>query len=390
MLIAACCFGGGFLISALGVWLHQIWLLYAGYGVLGGIGLGLGYVAPVATLIRWFPDRRGLATGLAIMGFGGGAMIGAPLASELMSFFKNDTSVGVAQTFVVMGVIYFISMTIGSLAIRIPPPDWKPEGWAPPAHAHKMVTRHHVHADQALRTPQFWLLWLVLCLYVTTGLGIIGQASLMIQEMFKGAITAAAAAGFVGLLSLFNMGGRLGWSSASDYLGRRKTYFILCLLGAVLYAVVPYTAKIGSVVLFVVCVALILSMYGGAFAAIPAYIADVFGTLHVGGIHGRMLTAWSAAGILGPALVNYVREFQVERGVSKTDAYNLTLYIMAVLLLAAFVCNLMMHPVHEKYHLRHTEVDEDLAEHEEAEEDLDLTSDEEPALAHGGAAGRVP
>ena len=387
MFIAACCFGGGFLISALGVWLHQIWLLYVGYGVLGGIGLGLGYVAPVATLIRWFPDRRGMATGLAIMGFGGGAMIGAPLAAELMGTFRDSTSVGVTETFLVMGVIYFLSMVIGSLAIRLPPPDWKPEGWVPHTTVRKMVTRHHVHADQALKTPQFWLLWLMLCLYVVTGIGVIGQASLMIQEMFKGVITAAAAAGFVGLLSLFNMGGRFLWSSASDYLGRRRTYFVFTLLGAALYATVPYTAEIGSVVLFVVCFALILSMYGGAFAAIPAYIADVFGTLHVGGIHGRILTAWSAAGLLGPALVNYAREYKIARGVAKADAYDFTLYVMAGILLVAFVCNLLMRPVHEKHHLRHDEVDEDLAEHEEAEEDVDLTSAEEPALAGGPAAG---
>jgi len=191
MFTAACCFGGGFLISALGVYTHQIALLYLGYGVLGGIGLGLGYVSPVSTLIRWFPDRRGMATGMAIMGFGGGAMIAAPLSVVLMNHFKSATSVGVAQTFLVMGVGYFISMSIGSLAIRVPPPGWKPEGWTPPVVENKMITRNHVHIDEALKTPQFYLLWFVLFLNVTAGIGVLGQASLMIQESFKGSVTAA-------------------------------------------------------------------------------------------------------------------------------------------------------------------------------------------------------
>ena len=226
MFVAACCFGGGFLISALGVSLHQIWLVYLGYGVIGGIGLGLGYVSPVSTLIKWFPDRRGMATGMAIMGFGGGAMIGAPLSVYLMDHFKTATSVGVTETFVVMGVIYFISMAIGALAIRIPPSDWKPAGWVPPVVENKMITKHHVDIEQAMKTPQFYLLWLVLCLNVTAGIGVLGQASVMIQETFKDTVSVAAAAGFVGLLSVFNMGGRFFWSSASDYLGRKRTYFL--------------------------------------------------------------------------------------------------------------------------------------------------------------------
>ncbi|MGH8728778.1 MAG: L-lactate MFS transporter [Burkholderiales bacterium] len=387
MFTAACCFGGGFLISAIGVWTHQIWLLYIGYGILGGIGLGLGYVSPVSTLIKWFPDRRGMATGMAIMGFGGGAMIGAPLSVALMNFFKSSASVGVAETFVAMGVIYFVSMTIGSLAIRIPRPDWKPEGWAPPAQTHKMVTRNHVHIDQALKTPQFWLLWVVLCMNVTAGIGVLGQASVMIQEMFKGSVTAAAAAGFVGLLSLFNMGGRFVWSSASDYLGRKNTYFTFFALGALLYALVPYMGNIGSVALFVLLYAIIMSMYGGGFATIPAYLADVFGTLHVGGIHGRLLTAWSTAGILGPVLVNYIREYQIEQGVAKADAYTVTMYIMASLLLVGFVCNFLMRPVHAKHHLKHEEIDEDFEEHEGLEEDLDLDLD--AALALQSARGQI-
>ncbi|WP_250536267.1 OFA family MFS transporter [Caballeronia sp. AZ10_KS36] len=351
MFTAACCFGGGFLVSALGVYLHQIVLLYLGYGVIGGIGLGLGYVSPVSTLIRWFPDRRGMATGMAIMGFGGGAMIAAPGSVALMNYFKSATSVGVAETFVVLGVLYFISMTIGALAIRIPPADWKPAGWTPPATANKMITKNHVHIDQALKTPQFYLLWLVLFLNVTAGIGVLGQASVMIQESFKSSITAGAAAGFVGLLSLFNMGGRFVWASASDWIGRKNTYFVFFALGAVLYFLVPQFAQAGNIALFVLAYGVILSMYGGGFATIPAYLADMFGTAFVGGIHGRLLTAWAAAGIAGPVLVNYIRAYEVAHGVAKSDAYTMTLHIMAALLVVGFVCNLLIKRVDEKHHM---------------------------------------
>lgn len=360
MFTAACCFGGGFILSAIGVHTHQIWLLYLGYGVLGGCGLGLGYVSPVSTLIKWFPDRRGMATGMAIMGFGGGAMIGAPLGVTLMKYFHTDASVGVAQAFVVMGVLYFISMVIGSLAIRIPPPEWKPAGWTAPAEAKKMITKRHVHIDQALKTPQFYLLWIILCFNVTAGIGILGQASVMIQEMFKGSITPEAAAGFVGLLSLFNMGGRFVWSSASDYLGRKNTYFLFFALGTFLYSMLPSFSGQGNVVLFIAAAALILSMYGGGFATIPAYLADIFGTKYVGGIHGRLLTAWATAGVLGPVLVNYLREYQIEHGVAKADAYTATLYIMACLLAIGFVCNLLMREVHDGHYMKHDEVNDPL------------------------------
>jgi len=358
MFVAACCFGGGFLVAALGVVLHEIWLLYLGYGVIGGIGLGLGYVSPVSTLIKWFPDRRGMATGMAIMGFGGGAMIGAPLSVLLMEHFKSADSVGVAQTFAVMGCIYFASMMIGALTIRIPVDGWKPEGWEPPKVENKMISQNHVHIDQALKTPQFYLLWLVLCLNVTAGIGVLGQASVMIQEMFKGLVTPAAAAGFVGLLSLFNMGGRFFWSSASDYIGRKNTYFIFFFIGAVLYSSVPAMGNQGNIALFVLLYALIMSMYGGGFATIPAYLADIFGTLYVGGIHGRLLTAWSTAGVLGPVLVNYIREHEIAQGVPKADAYNFTLYLMAGILVLGFISNLLIRPVHEKHHLKHDEFDE--------------------------------
>lgn len=358
MFVAACCFGGGFWVAALGVYLHEIWLLYLGYGVIGGIGLGLGYVSPVSTLIKWFPDRRGMATGMAIMGFGGGAMIGAPLSVWLMDTFKSATSVGVMETFLVMGCLYFVSMMIGALTIRIPKDGWQPEGWTPPKVENKMITNKHVHIDQALKTPQFYFLWLVLCLNVTAGIGVLGQASVMIQEMFKGSVTPATAAGFVGLLSLFNMGGRFFWSSASDYLGRKNTYFVFFVLGACLYSLVPSMGQMGNMVMFVLLYLVIMSMYGGGFATIPAYLADIFGTRYVGGIHGRLLTAWSTAGVLGPVLVNYIREFQIQQGIPKAEAYNVTMYIMAGILVLGFICNLLIKPVHEKHHMTHDEFDD--------------------------------
>lgn len=358
MFVAACCFGGGFLVSAIGVHLHQIWLVYLGYGVLGGIGLGLGYVSPVSTLIKWFPDRRGLATGLAIMGFGGGAMIGAPLSVWLMDSFSSATSVGVAETFVAMGLIYFFFMMVGAVTIRVPPVDLRPAGWTPPAAARdKLVSRNHVHIDQALKTPQFYLLWAVLWLNVTAGIGVLSQASLMIQEMFRDTVTVAAAAGFVGLLSLFKMGGRLFWSSASDYIGRKNTYMLFFAAGAALYACIPAMGNSGNIALFVIFYALILSMYGGGFSTIPAYLADIFGTKFVGGIHGRLLTAWAAAGVLGPVLVNYIREYQIGNGVAPADAYTVTMYIMAGLLALGFVCNLLVREVHPKHHMSQRELE---------------------------------
>jgi MFS family permease len=258
----------------------------------------------------------------------------------------------VTETFVVMGVIYFISMAIGALAIRIPPPDWKPAGWVPPVVENKMITKHHVDIEQAMKTPQFYLLWLVLCLNVTAGIGVLGQASVMIQETFKDTVSVAAAAGFVGLLSVFNMGGRFFWSSASDYLGRKRTYFIFFTVGIILYSCIPYTGHSGSVALFVIFYGIIVSMYGGGFSTVPVYLADLFGTKFVGAIHGRLLTAWSAAGVLGPVLVNYIRQYQIDQGVAKGEAYAVTMYIMAGLLLVGFVCNMLIKPVDAKHYMR--------------------------------------
>jgi MFS family permease len=369
MFASACFFATGFFISALGVQWHSIWLLYLGYGVFGGIALGLGYISPVSTLIKWFPDRPGMATGMAIMGFGGGAMIGSPLASNLMDYFGNKVqSQGVAMTLVTMGVLYFFMMMFGVFAARVPAADWKPEGWTPPTTStNKMITTANVDADTAIKTPQFWLLWAILCLNVTAGIGVLSQASPMIQEMFsdgrKGlglGVTAAAAAGFVGLLSLFNLAGRFFWSSMSDITGRKTIYMIYLGLGSLLYAFIPTTGNWGSVGLFVGTFCIILSMYGAGFATIPAYLRDMFGTMQVGAIHGRLLTAWSTAAIVGPTLLTSLRESQIASGkaaglaenIAKANAYNTTMYIMAALLVVGFICNLLVKPVDEKYHFK--------------------------------------
>jgi MFS family permease len=349
-LVAALCWGIGFLVGALGVHLHQLWLVYLGYGVIGGCGLGIGYITPVSTLIAWFPDRRGMSTGMAIMGFGGGALVASPLSDILMRHFASPTSTGVATTWAVLGVVYLALMSAGAFGYRVPAPGWKPEGWTPAADkVRSLVTTINVTPASAVRTPQFWLLWIVLCFNVAAGIGVIGQASPMIQEVFKGTITPSAAAGFVGLLSLFNMGGRFLWASLSDKIGRKATYACFFTLGPALYALVPLGGKLGSVGLFVTCFCVILTMYGGGFATIPAYLADVFGTKYVSAVHGRILTAWSVAGGLGPLLVTYIRQFQIEAGVPKYQAYNVTMYIMAGLLVVAFFANLAIRPVGDHF-----------------------------------------
>ncbi|QXH56925.1 OFA family MFS transporter [Pseudomonas maumuensis] len=373
-LVSALCWCGGLLISAIGVKTHQLWLMWLGSGVIGGIGLGLGYISPVSTLIKWFPDKRGMATGMAIMGFGGGAMVGAPLATALMGHFGSTTEVGVWQSFVAMAAIYFVFMTAGALAYRVPPTGWKPEGWTPPAKkANAMVTDRHVHVSVAWKTPQFALVWLVLCLNVSAGIGILGMASPLLQEVFAGKLLgneltfselnaaqlaqiAAIAAGFTGLLSLFNIGGRFFWASFSDYIGRKNTYFAFFALGVGLYSLVPNMGHIGNVALFVAAFCIILSMYGGGFATVPAYLADLFGTQMVGAIHGRLLTAWAAAGVLGPVLITYLREAQLAAGVERAAAYDMTLYILAGLLVLGFICNMLVRPVADKYFMTDAEL----------------------------------
>ena len=464
--VAACCWGGGFIIGGIGILLHQLWLLYLGYGVIGGCGLGLGYVSPVSTLIRWFPDRRGMATGMAIMGFGGGAMIGAPLKEFFIkTFYKapeflgtvdhvnlvteggrrfadvagrhievvvvsahdiakmvvpgpegvyavGTGSVGVAQTFFTLGVIYFIVMMIASFSYRIPAQGWKPPGWEPPSldeAARRMMTHAHVHIDQALTTPQFYQLWIVLCFNVTAGIGVLGVAKTMMTEIFGTTlphiVNGAFAATYVVMISVFNMCGRIAWASASDYLGRRNTYWVFFALGIVLYCSIPFTAQQVSVhpsvvwlIYFYAATMIIFTMYGGGFATIPAYLADVFGTRHVGGIHGRLLTAWSSAGVFGPVAITSLRENAVGRAIndlaSRVDPaafqakfgagidqlqmlvdaktvtigklmeiapagtidptpglYNSTMYLMAFVLLVALVANALMRPVHQSHHM---------------------------------------
>ena len=346
---SAACFCGGLLIASMGVRLHELWLVYLGYGVVGGVGLGLGYIAPVSTLMKWFPDRPGMATGMAIMGFGGGALIGAPLGVELMGRFKTATNTGVASAFMAMAGLYAIWMCVGALMVRVPPTGWQPAGWTADEKGHRAVVPHNVSVDMAWKTPQFWLLWVVLCMNVSAGIGVLGQASLMCQDMFG--VTAAVGGGFAGLLSIFNMGGRFLWSSVSDLTGRKTVYAIYFLLGAALYALIPLTQQMGNKAMFVAVTAVIISMYGGGFATIPAYLRDMFGTHQVGAIHGRLITAWSLAAIVGPMLVNYISTAKKAAGVPKAEAYNATMYLMCGLLLAGLVANLLVRPVDPKHHL---------------------------------------
>ncbi|CAI2389993.1 MULTISPECIES: OFA family MFS transporter [Alteromonas] len=458
--VAAFLWGGGFIVGSIGISTHQLWLLYLGYGVLGGFGLGLGYVSPVSTLIRWFPDRRGMATGLAIMGFGGGAMIGAPLISALLETFQRapeylgaenmvalvteegrrfaETAAGkvevviasanqaasfggeagvyvvgtgetgAASTFLTLGIAYFIVMMFASFQYRVPKEEWKPEGWQPKPEASSkgMVSKNHVHIDQALKTPQFWLLWIVLCFNVTAGIGVIGVAKTMINEIFGNLaiVTAGFAGTYVLMISVFNMVGRFFWASTSDYIGRKNTYHCFFVIGTLLYLSIPFWAGMGNttaLIGFYIATMIIFTMYGGGFATIPAYLADLFGTLHVGGIHGRLLTAWSTAGVLGPFAITYLRNMSVENAIADLAAkvdpaafaskfgapmadlqklveaktvtvarlleiapagtvdptstlYNTTMYAMAGLLVLAFIANLLVKPVREKHHVENT------------------------------------
>ena len=466
--VAACCWSGGFFIGGIGIITNQLWLLYLGYGVIGGCGLGLGYVSPVGTLIRWFPDRRGMATGIAIMGFGGGAMIAKPMIEGFIKYFHklpeylgpvnslqlvtdetgrrfaeiagtmkevviigaNDVanmivpgeqgvylvgsgSVGVAQTFFTIGAIYLVVMLCAAFAYRVPPDDWKPEGWELPEegeHHGKMITLHHVHIDKALKTRQFYQLWVILCFNVTAGIGVLAVAKTMMTDIFGRTLPDIVdlnfAATYVLMISLFNMCGRFIWASASDYLGRKTTYYTFFVLGIILYCSIPYSAQQVSVnpsvvwlVYFYAATMIIFTMYGGGFATIPAYLADVFGTRYVGGIHGRLLTAWSSAGVFGPLAITSLRENSVNNAIqdlvaridpaafrakfgadidhldvlveAKTvtitklmeiapagtidptpNLYNTTMYLMAVLLFIALLSNAFMRPVHAKHYMK--------------------------------------
>ncbi|MGA7546186.1 MAG: OFA family MFS transporter, partial [Methyloceanibacter sp.] len=373
--VAALCWCGGLMISAVGVYIHQLWLMWLGSGIIGGCGLGLGYISPVSTLIKWFPDRRGMATGMAIMGFGGGAMIGSPLATILMKYFATPTSVGVWQTFVAMGLIYFVFMLGGAFGYRLPPAHWRPAGWTPPTDAKAMITNGHVHLKDAHKTAQFWLIWAVLCLNVSAGIGIIGAASPMLQETFGGRLfgdpsvgflqfndeqkakAALVGAAFVGLFSLFNIAGRFFWASLSDKIGRKLTYYTFFALGFACYAAAPTLATLGLLGVFAAAFCLIASMYGGGFATVPAYLADIFGTQFVGAIHGRLLTAWSTAGIVGPVIVNYMHDNRVAGGIAPDKIYHPIFYVLAGLLVVGFICNLLIKPLDKKWFMKPEEVE---------------------------------
>ncbi|HBV6657255.1 OFA family MFS transporter [Klebsiella aerogenes] len=363
--VATLCWCGGLVLASAAIYFHQLWLLWLGAGVIGGIGLGLGYISPVSTLLRWFPDKRGMAAGMAIMGFGGGALVGAPLANWLINFFADGQGSGVWQSILALAVIYALFMLCGTFGYRLPPMGWHPVG----AKAQQAISKQptvQVHVSVAWRTPQFWLLWLVLWLNVTAGIGILGMASPMLQEIFAGKLLsldlgwqelnteqlkriATMAAGFTGLLSLFNILGRFFWASVSDMCGRKATFALIFFLGTLLYGTLPLINHGGYVAFFVCALCVIISMYGGGFATIPAYLADVFGSQMVGAIHGRLLTAWSAAGISGPVLVNYLREYQLAQGVEPARIYDITLLALTGLLIIGFICNQLVRPIPQKY-----------------------------------------
>ncbi len=369
-MIAALCWGGGMILGGVGVLTHQLWLLYLGCGFLGGIGQGLGYITPVSTLVKWFPDRRGMATGFAIMGYGGGAMVGAPLAVWLMTHFAAGDGNAVASTLMIMGAIYFFVMSAGALGFRVPPNGWKPTGWEPLSakNSNTMITEGHVHVKRAWKTKQFWLIWSVLFLNVTAGIAVISMASPMLQDVFGGALlglddtsvaltvaqkaaVVAAAAGLVGLISLFNSVGRLFWASLSDKIGRKTTYLVFFLLGFALYSLLPTWGQMGMAGMFIISICIIMSMYGGGFSTVPAYLADIFGTQMVGAIHGRLLTAWTAAGLAGPVVIALLREAQLDSGIDPAMVYDRTLYIMAGLLIIGLVCNSLVRPVDTSLHM---------------------------------------
>ncbi|MFP5020075.1 OFA family MFS transporter [Pseudonocardia phyllosphaerae] len=360
MVVATACFVTGFLVSALGLYLRQYWMLVIGYGIIGGIGLGIGYISPVSTLMKWFPDRPGLSTGIAIMGFGGGALIASPLTQQLLgangATGQSPDVDGIARTFLIMGVIYAVFMSVGWLLIRVPADDWRPAGWDPESAKAKgkVVAPGHVSANNAIKTPQFWLLWVVLCFNVTAGIGILERAAPIFKDFFPGGATsptalAAAAAGFVAMLSLANSLGRILWSTTSDWAGRKNMYRLYLGVGALLYLTITLTTN-SNKVLFLICTILILSFYGAGFATVPAYLRDLFGTYQVGAIHGRLLTAWSTAGVLGPLIVNAVADAEIAQGVQGPARYTPAFMIVIVLLAIGFVANELIRPVNPRFH----------------------------------------
>jgi len=364
MFTAACFWATGFLVGALGIATSSIWLVYLGYGFIGGIGLGIGYISPVSTLIKWFPDRPGLATGMAIMGFGGGALIASPLSRQLMSLYdssydpsKSDSipsGSAVAALFLTLGIVYFLVMMLGVFNVKVPAPGWRPRGFDPAQlKAKPLVTTSNVSAANAIKTPQFWLLWTVLFCNVTAGIGILEQAKPMIQDFFReggtSTVAATAATAFVGLLSIFNMAGRFAWSSTSDFIGRKPTYVGYLGIGMVLYVLLAVAGSSHTVV-FVLLAAVIISFYGGGFATVPAYLRDLFGTYQVGAIHGRLLTAWSAAGIAGPLIINGFLDAKGKPGNLVAADYRTALFTMVGVLAVGFIANLLIRPVADRFH----------------------------------------
>ncbi|QOV44000.1 OFA family MFS transporter [Streptomyces chromofuscus] len=346
MTVALVCFSSGFLLSALGAATEQYWLIVLGYGFVGGIGLGIGYISPVSTLIKWFPDRPGMATGIAIMGFGGGALIASPWSAQMLESFGSDSG-GLALAFLVHGLSYAVFMLLGVLLVRVP--SSAPEA---PGTARQAPTGPQVSANQAIRTPQFWCLWVVLCMNVTAGIGVLEKAAPMITDFFADTptpVTATAAAGFVALLSAANMAGRIAWSSTSDLIGRKNIYRVYLGVGALMYLLIALFGD-SSKPLFILCALVILSFYGGGFATVPAYLKDLFGTYQVGAIHGRLLTAWSTAGVLGPLIVNWIADRQEEAGKHGASLYGLSFTIMIGLLAVGFVANELVRPVHARHH----------------------------------------
>ncbi|WP_031168077.1 OFA family MFS transporter [Streptomyces durhamensis] len=351
MTVALVCFCTGFLISALGAWTRQYWLIVLGYGFVGGIGLGIGYISPVSTLIKWFPDRPGMATGIAIMGFGGGALIASPWSAQMLASFGGDND-GIALAFLVHGLSYAVFMTLGVLLVRVPRTG-DGGGTASGPSGPSGLEGVQVSARGAVRTPQFWCLWIVLCMNVTAGIGILEKAAPMITDFFADSsapVSASAAAGFVALLSAANMAGRIGWSSTSDLIGRKNIYRVYLGVGALMYLLIALFGD-ASKPLFVLCALVILSFYGGGFATVPAYLKDLFGTYQVGAIHGRLLTAWSTAGVLGPLIVNWIADRQKEAGKHGSSLYGLSFGIMIGLLVVGFVANELVRPVHARHHV---------------------------------------
>ena len=376
----------GFFVATFGLAIGQLWLVYLGYGVVGGIGLGIGYISPVSTLMKWFPDKPGLATGMAIMGFGGGALIASPASNTMMEFFGGGSGTanladGLYGTFLTLAILYLVVIALGAYAIRLPHPDWKPAGYQPENNSGtKMTTTGNVAANTALRTPQFWLLWVVLFVNVTAGIGILENAAPMVQDYFA-EITAGAAAGYVGLLSLANMGGRFVWSTVSDWIGRKNTYFLYLGLGLLLYLVVASFSS-ASLAIFVLSTLVIISFYGGGFSTVPAYLKDLFGVYNVGAIHGRLLTAWAAAGVAGPLIVNTVVESRADAGLEGADLYRASLLLMCGLLAVGVVANLLIKPVNEKHH-----VDVDVVKQKEAADRKAVEDAEREAKESGQAKG---